>query len=131
MWRISGLGNAVIFRTRGPAALHHLADDLDEQILARTKQDAGDSSDHNQQDDRPLAFTEHGARRATNILNSPRAVQMSVVVIRAFVKMRETLLGARELAKKLAAFARLGMTIGSQVSPGRHLRLKLPVSTRN
>jgi hypothetical protein len=38
-----------------------------------------------------------------NILSSPRAVQMSVFVIRAFVKMRETLLGTRELARKLAA----------------------------
>jgi hypothetical protein len=39
---------------------------------------------------------------AANVLNSPEAVQMSVFVIRAFVKMRETLLGTRELAKKLA-----------------------------
>ena len=51
---------------------------------------------------RPYAFTEHGALQAANILNSPRAVQMSVFVIRAFVKMRETLLGTHELAKKLA-----------------------------
>src|SRR5258707_248432 len=40
----------------------------------------------------PYAFTEHGALMAANILNSPRAVAMSVYVIRAFVKMRETLL---------------------------------------
>jgi hypothetical protein len=52
---------------------------------------------------RPYAFTEHGALQAANILRSARAVQMSVFVIRAFVKMRETLLGTRELAKKLAA----------------------------
>jgi ORF6N domain len=51
---------------------------------------------------RPYAFTEHGALQAANVLRSPRAVQMSVYVIRAFVKMRETLLGTRELAKKLA-----------------------------
>ena len=51
---------------------------------------------------RPYAFTEHGALQAANILRSQRAVQMSVFVIRAFVKMRETLLGTRELAKKLA-----------------------------
>ncbi len=37
------------------------------------------------------AFTEHGALMATNILDSPRAVVMSVYVIRAFVKMREDL----------------------------------------
>jgi hypothetical protein len=52
---------------------------------------------------RPWAFTEHGALQAANVLRSPRAVRMSVFVIRAFVKMRETLLGTRELAKKLAA----------------------------
>ena len=51
---------------------------------------------------RPYAFTEHGALQAANVLRSSRAVQMSVFVIRAFVKMRETLLGTRELAKKLA-----------------------------
>ena len=39
---------------------------------------------------------------AANILNSPRAVQMSIFVVRAFAKMGETLLGTRELAKKLA-----------------------------
>jgi hypothetical protein len=51
----------------------------------------------------PYAFTEYGALMAANILNSPRAVQMSIFVVRAFAKMRETLLGTRELAKKLAA----------------------------
>jgi hypothetical protein len=51
----------------------------------------------------PYAFTEYGALMAANILNSPRAVQMSIFVVRAFSKMRETLLGTRELAKKLAA----------------------------
>ena len=52
---------------------------------------------------RPYAFTEHGALQAANVLRSPRAVQMSVFVIRAFVRMRQTLLGTRELAEKLAA----------------------------
>jgi hypothetical protein len=51
----------------------------------------------------PYVFTEHGALQAANVLRSPRAVQMSVFVIRAFVKMRQTLLGTPELARKLAA----------------------------
>jgi predicted amino acid-binding ACT domain protein len=51
----------------------------------------------------PFAFTEHGAIMAANILNSPQAVQMSVFVVRAFVKMRSLLTDTRELAKKLAA----------------------------
>jgi len=52
---------------------------------------------------RPYAFTEHGALQAANVLNSPRAVQMSVFVVRAFLKMRALLGDKRELAKQLAA----------------------------
>lgn len=51
----------------------------------------------------PFAFTEHGALMAANILNSPQASQMSVFVIRAFIKMRGLLTDTRELAKKLAS----------------------------
>ena len=51
----------------------------------------------------PFAFTEHGALMAANILNSPQATQMSVFVIRAFIKMRGLLTDTRELAKKLAS----------------------------
>jgi hypothetical protein len=50
----------------------------------------------------PNAFTEHGAIMAANVLNSPRASQMSVFVVRAFVKMRSLLTDTRELARKLA-----------------------------
>ena len=49
----------------------------------------------------PYAFTEHGALMAANILRSDRAVQMSVFVVRAFVRMREMLMGNRRLAAKL------------------------------
>jgi hypothetical protein len=52
---------------------------------------------------RPYAFTEHGAIMAANVLNSARAVQMSVFVVRAFLKMRAFLGDKRELAKQLAA----------------------------
>ncbi|HEY8994085.1 MAG TPA: ORF6N domain-containing protein [Lacunisphaera sp.] len=51
----------------------------------------------------PFAFTEHGALMAATILNSPQATQMSVFVIRAFIKMRSLLTDTRELAKKLTA----------------------------
>jgi hypothetical protein len=51
----------------------------------------------------PYAFTEHGAIMAANVLNSPRATQMSVFVVRAFVKMRSMLTDTRDLARKLAA----------------------------
>jgi len=50
----------------------------------------------------PYAFTEHGALMAANILNSPRAVAMSVYVIRAFIKMREDLAANAAILKRLA-----------------------------
>ena len=50
-----------------------------------------------------MAFTEHGAIMAATILNSPRAAQMSVYVVRAFVKMRESLALHTGLARELAA----------------------------
>src|SRR5260221_11340376 len=52
------------------------------------------------------AFTEHGALMAANILNSPRAVAMSVYVIRAFVKMREDLAANAAILKRLAEIAK-------------------------
>ena len=39
---------------------------------------------------RPLAFTEHGALMAAMVLNSPRATEVSVYVVRAFVELRDT-----------------------------------------
>jgi len=48
-------------------------------------------------------FTEHGAIMAANTLNSARAVQMSVYVVRAFVRAREVLASHAELARELAA----------------------------
>jgi hypothetical protein len=51
---------------------------------------------------RPYAFTEHGALMAANILHGPRAVAMSVYVIRAFVKMREETAANAAILKRLA-----------------------------
>jgi hypothetical protein len=54
----------------------------------------------------PLVFTEHGAIMAANMLNSKRAVRMSVFVVRAFVKLRETALRYKELAAKITELER-------------------------
>jgi phage regulator Rha-like protein len=51
---------------------------------------------------RPWAFTEHGALMAANILRSERAVEMSVFVIRAFVKLREQTAANAAILKRLA-----------------------------
>ena len=49
----------------------------------------------------PFAFTEHGAIMAATVLNSPRAIEVSVYVVRAFVRLREMLASNAELAKRL------------------------------
>jgi hypothetical protein len=49
----------------------------------------------------PYAFTEHGALMAASVLNTRRAVEMSVFVVRAFVAMRETIGQHKELARRL------------------------------
>src|ERR1700691_4003964 len=49
----------------------------------------------------PYAFTEHGAIMAATVLNSERAVQMSVFVVRAFVRLREMLAPNRRTARKI------------------------------
>jgi hypothetical protein len=50
----------------------------------------------------PYAFTEHGAVMAATILNSPAAIQMSVYVVRAFVRLRQLLSANRELAARFS-----------------------------
>ncbi|WP_140637358.1 ORF6N domain-containing protein [Methylibium rhizosphaerae] len=50
----------------------------------------------------PYAFTEHGAIMAANLLSSPRAVEVSVYVVRAFVRLRELAATQGDLAQRLA-----------------------------
>ena len=54
----------------------------------------------------PRVFTEHGAIMAANVLNGNRAIEMSVFVVRAFIRMRAALTETRELSRKLAALER-------------------------
>jgi hypothetical protein len=54
----------------------------------------------------PWAFTEHGALMAANILRSERAVQMSVYVVRAFVRLREQVAANSAILKRLAEIDR-------------------------
>jgi len=64
---------------------------------------SGTSRSHGGRRYLPWVFTEHGAIMAANVLNSRRAVQMSVFVVRAFLKMRGLLGDKRDLAQKLAS----------------------------
>ena len=87
---------------------------------------------------RPLAFTEHGAIMAASVLNSPSAVAMSVYVVRAFVRLRETIASNQELAKRLdqleASIQRkLAMqdeSIATIISPIRQLMAHPPENRR-
>src|SRR5207248_422838 len=54
----------------------------------------------------PWAFTEHGALMAATVLNSPRAVEMSVFIVRAFVRLREYARAHTEITKRLDALER-------------------------
>jgi len=80
-----------MFRLSGPEA----------EALNRSQPVTG-SQKHRDPRFPPNAFTEHGTMMAAMILNSPRAVEMSVYVVRAFVKLRELLSSNRELARRFA-----------------------------
>jgi hypothetical protein len=69
----------------------------------------------------PYAFTEHGAIMAASVLNSPRAVETSVQVVRAFVRLRQMLASNAELWIK-----QLAIRLGCQSpQPSRWLSRKL------
>lgn len=62
----------------------------------------------------PTAYTEHGAIMAATVLSSPRAVEMSIYVVRAFVKLREVLASNTELARKLEALEKSVVTLDAR-----------------
>ena len=82
----------------------------------------------------PYAFTEHGALMAASVLNTPRAMDVSVFVVRAFVQLRELLSTHKELAGKLAELERKvgahDVAIQSLVTAIRRLMEPPPVPPR-
>jgi hypothetical protein len=54
----------------------------------------------------PFAFTEHGAIMAASVLNSTRAVNVSVFIVRAFIRLRQTIAEHREIARKIEKIER-------------------------
>ena len=51
----------------------------------------------------PYAFTEYGAIMAATVLNSKQAIEMSIFIVRAFVKLREVITDHKEIARKMQA----------------------------
>jgi hypothetical protein len=72
-----------------------------ETVALNRSQNATGSQKHRTPRLLPYAFTEHGVAMLSSVLNSERAVQMSILVVRAFVKLREVLASHRDLARKI------------------------------
>jgi hypothetical protein len=73
-----------------------------ETIALNRSQNATGSQKHRDPRFAPYAFTEQGAIMVATILSSPRAIEMSVYVVRAFIQLREMLASNRELARRFA-----------------------------
>ena len=82
----------------------------------------------------PYAFTEHGVAMLASVLNSERAAQMNIVIIRAFVKLREVVASHKELARKVsrldATQKRQGSIILAVVEEIKRLQQGPPVTKR-
>jgi hypothetical protein len=63
----------------------------------------------------PYAFTEHGAIMAATVLNSEQAVEMSVFVVRAFVRLREMLAANKEVGARIEELEVLVETHDSRI----------------
>ena len=71
-------------------------------ILPNWSQFVTSSRKHRGQSYRPYAFTEQGVAMLSSVLNSERAVKVNIAIMRAFVKLRQTLETNRELARKFS-----------------------------
>ncbi len=85
-------------------------DDFMFQLSAEEKSEVVANCDHlsklKYSSSLPYAFTEHGAIMAANVLNSPRAIEVSVYIVRAFVKLRQMIAENKELSRKIVQIER-------------------------
>ena len=95
--------NEQVKRNRGRFPIEFAFQLTGEDYTNLKSQIATSSLEHGGKRKLPWVFTEHGAIMAANVLNSPRAVRMSIFVIKAFLKMRSLLSDNRDLARQLAA----------------------------
>ena len=75
---------------------------LTREELMNLKSQIAISSSHGGRRSAPRAFAEHGALMAGTVLNSPRAVQMSLFLVKAFIRMREALAAKAKVLQRLA-----------------------------
>jgi len=97
-------------------------------------QNATSSSSHGGRRYLPHAFTEHGAIMAATVLNSKRAIEMSIFVVRAFVRMREALAMNQQIVTKLSEIEKWleghDVEIQELVDAIRELMTPLPSNSR-
>jgi phage regulator Rha-like protein len=82
----------------------------------------------------PYAFTEHGVAMLSSVLKSQRAVQMNILIIRAFIKLREVLACHKDLARKMEDLEREQREQGRQLAAVFSIVKKLievPASPQN
>jgi hypothetical protein len=79
-----------------------------EEALNLKSQIATSSSAHGGSRKLPWVFTEHGALMVANVLRSPRATEMAIYVVRAFIKQREALTANAAILKRLAEVIKRG-----------------------
>jgi phage regulator Rha-like protein len=72
-----------------------------EELENLRSQIATSSSGHGGRRNAPYAFTEHGVAMLSSVLSSERAVEFNILIIRAFVRLREYLANHKDLARKL------------------------------
>ena len=70
----------------------------------------------------PYAFTEHGVAMLSSVLNSERAVEMNILIIRAFVRMRELLASNKQLAARVEKLETSGHLKTGQRSSGARIQ---------
>jgi hypothetical protein len=85
-----------------PDLMFQLTPDEFANLRSQIATSSSDSPSHGGRRYLPRVFTEHGALMAAMILNNPRAVQVSLYVVRAFVRLREAAAVHQDLAKQLA-----------------------------
>jgi hypothetical protein len=77
-------------------------DVVDKRFLKNRSQIVTGPLKHRELRSRPFAFTEQGVAMLSSVLNSERAVKVNIAIMRAFVKLRETIETNRELAQKFS-----------------------------
>jgi hypothetical protein len=85
--------------------IHRFPEDFMFQLTAEEKQEVIANCDHLEKlkfsSTNPYAFTEHGTIMLANVLNTPKAVETSILIVRAFVKLRELLSSHKDLERKI------------------------------